>query len=134
LQAALHCGHIDIVQLLLKGADENVQGGRCNNALKAASFKGHAEIVKLLVERGANVNGQGGPYTSALSAAAEGGHGFSLGWRWLGLVSGSEISMLESDDLVIVVLLDSANSLGRLRGVSNSVGCMVFSVSESLEA
>lgn len=75
LQAASHCGHIDIVQLLLdKGADENVQGGRCNNALKAASFKCHAEIVKLLVEREANVNGQGGPYTSALSPAAEGGH------------------------------------------------------------
>ena len=60
--------------------------------------------------------------------------GFSLGWRWLGLVSESEISMSESDDLVIVVLLDSASSLGQLGGVSNSVGCMVSSVLESLEA
>ena len=60
--------------------------------------------------------------------------GFSLGWRWLGLVLESEISMLESDDLVIVVLLDSASSLGQLGGVSNSAGCMVSSVLESLEA
>ena len=60
--------------------------------------------------------------------------GFSLGLRWLGLVSESEISMLESDDLVTVVLLDSASNLGQLGGVSNSAGCMVFSVSESLEA
>ena len=60
--------------------------------------------------------------------------GFSLGWRWLGLVSESEMSMLESDNLVIVVLLDSASNLGQLRGVSNLVGCMVFLVLESLEA
>ena len=39
--------------------------------------------------------------------------GFSLGWRWLGLVLESEISMSESDNLVIVVLLGSASSLGR---------------------
>ena len=56
--------------------------------------------------------------------------GFSLGWRWLGLVLESEISMSELDDLVIVVLLDSTSSLGQL---SNSAGCMVFSVSESLD-
>ena len=60
--------------------------------------------------------------------------GFSLGWRWLGLVSESEISMSESDALVIAVSLDSASNLGRLGGVSNSVGCIVSSVSESLEA
>ena len=60
--------------------------------------------------------------------------GFSLGWRWLGLVLESEISMSELDDLVIVVLLDSTSSLGRLGGVSNSAGCMAFSVLESLEA
>ena len=48
--------------------------------------------------------------------------GFSLGWRWLELVSESEISMSELDDLVIVVSLDSASDLGQLRGVSNLVG------------
>jgi len=52
--------------LLLAGADINAQGGRCDNALQAASKRGHEAIVKLLLNKGANVNAQGGEYSNAL--------------------------------------------------------------------
>ncbi|KAJ5123791.1 Pfs NACHT and ankyrin domain protein [Penicillium atrosanguineum] len=42
--------------LISKGADVNTQGGRYGNALQAASFEGHQEIAKLLLDKGANVN------------------------------------------------------------------------------
>ncbi|KAF8222829.1 hypothetical protein L208DRAFT_1146840, partial [Tricholoma matsutake] len=54
------------VQILIqKGEDVNAQGGRYGNALQAASYKGHQEIVKLLIEKGADVNAQGGFYGNA---------------------------------------------------------------------
>ncbi|KAH7016121.1 ankyrin repeat-containing domain protein, partial [Microdochium trichocladiopsis] len=46
-----------IVKLLLeKEADVKAQGGFYGNALQAASARGHAEIVRLLIEDGANAN------------------------------------------------------------------------------
>ncbi|KAK4031736.1 ankyrin repeat-containing domain protein [Parachaetomium inaequale] len=56
------------------GADVNAQGGEYSNALQAASYEGHAEIVRQLLERGADVNVQGGRYGNALQAASIGGH------------------------------------------------------------
>ncbi|EXU98136.1 ankyrin repeat protein, partial [Metarhizium robertsii] len=44
------------------------------NALQAASFRGHLEIVKLLLDKGADVNAQGGLYGTTLHAASSGGH------------------------------------------------------------
>jgi ankyrin repeat protein len=61
-------------QLLEKGADVNVQGGRYSNALHAASVKGHDQIVQQLLEKGANVNAEGGYYHNALQAASVKGH------------------------------------------------------------
>ncbi len=57
-----------------KSADVNSQGGHYGNALQAASYRGHEEVVKLLVEEGADVNAQGGGYGNALQAASRGGH------------------------------------------------------------
>ncbi|EMD63603.1 hypothetical protein COCSADRAFT_48148, partial [Bipolaris sorokiniana ND90Pr] len=57
-----------------KGADVNAQGGNYGNALYAASFEGHEQVVRLLVEKGADVNAQGGFYGNALQAASEQGH------------------------------------------------------------
>ena len=54
--------------LLERGADVNAQGGYYSNALWAASWKGHQEVVELLLERGADVNTQGGYYSNALQA------------------------------------------------------------------
>jgi ankyrin repeat protein len=58
-------------------ADENrvnVQGGRYRNALQAASVRGHAVVVKMLLNKGSEVNAQGGYFGNALYAASEGCH------------------------------------------------------------
>jgi hypothetical protein len=57
-----------------KGADVNAQGGHYGNALQAASYEGHEQVVKMLLDKGADVNAQGGEYINALQAASEGGH------------------------------------------------------------
>ncbi|KAJ6474489.1 hypothetical protein C8R47DRAFT_710341 [Mycena vitilis] len=44
------------------------------NALQAASYKGHATIVQLLIDRGADVNRGGGRYGNALQAASAAGN------------------------------------------------------------
>jgi hypothetical protein len=55
--------------LLGRGADVNAQGGHYSNALQAASFGGHQEVVQILLDRCADINVQGGFYGSALEAA-----------------------------------------------------------------
>jgi ankyrin repeat protein len=57
--------------LIDKGADVNTQGGSYSNALQAASYQVHQEIVKLLIDKGADVNVQGGFYGNALQAASQ---------------------------------------------------------------
>lgn len=39
--------------LVEKGVDVNAQGGLYENALQATSYRGHEQIVRLLVEKGA---------------------------------------------------------------------------------
>ena len=58
----------------MMSADVNAQDGHYDNALQAASYRGHEEIVKLLVKEGADVNAQSGYYGNALQAASYGGH------------------------------------------------------------
>ena len=67
-------GLVESVRLLLKEADINEQGGRYGNALQAASFSGHNEIVRVLLEKGADINAQGGYYGNVLQAASYNGH------------------------------------------------------------
>ncbi|KAJ5413811.1 Pfs NACHT and ankyrin domain protein [Penicillium cosmopolitanum] len=55
--------------LINKGENINSQGGGYSSALQAASFHGHHEIVKLLLDNEADVNAQGGRYDNALQAA-----------------------------------------------------------------
>ncbi len=57
-----------------KSVDVNAQGGYYGNALQAASYGGHEEVVKLLVHQGADVDAQGGKYGNALQAASFRGH------------------------------------------------------------
>ncbi len=57
-----------------RSTDVNSQGGHYGNALQAASYGGHEEVVKLLVEKGADVNAQVGYYGNALQAASFEGH------------------------------------------------------------
>lgn len=60
-----------VVQLLALKAnvDVNMRGGFHGSPLHAASYRGHVEMVKLLLEMGADVNLQGGFYGTALQAA-----------------------------------------------------------------
>jgi ankyrin repeat protein len=57
-----------------KDADVNAQGGHYGNALQAASYQGHQEIVQLLLDEGADIDAQGGKYGNALQAASFGHH------------------------------------------------------------
>jgi hypothetical protein len=59
-------------------ADMNLQGGEFGSTLQAASFGGHLDIVKLLVDRGANVNVEGGRFGDALRAASFGSDAFEI--------------------------------------------------------
>ncbi|QSZ36406.1 hypothetical protein DSL72_006283 [Monilinia vaccinii-corymbosi] len=83
-EGAAFSGDIRLVRKLLGiGAEVNQEGNFGSTPLKAAARKGHANIVRLLLdegqievfrislERGASVNAQGGNYGSALQCAAE---------------------------------------------------------------
>lgn len=41
--------------LLDRGAEVNVQGGKCGSALQAASWDGNEDVVQLLLDRGADI-------------------------------------------------------------------------------
>ncbi|EXK77499.1 hypothetical protein FOQG_17796 [Fusarium oxysporum f. sp. raphani 54005] len=60
--------------LMTEGADVNARGGGYGNALQAASYGGHLQIVQILLHKGADVNVQGGRYGNALQAASSEGH------------------------------------------------------------
>jgi ankyrin repeat protein len=53
-----------------KGADVNAQGRGYSYALQLALYRGHKQIVKMLLDKGADVNAQGGDYGNALQAAS----------------------------------------------------------------
>ncbi|KAK2030818.1 purine and uridine phosphorylase, partial [Colletotrichum zoysiae] len=53
-------------EMMREGADVNAEGSYYNNALQAASFGGHYDIVKLLLDGGADAHKQGGRYGNAL--------------------------------------------------------------------
>ncbi|KAF9735101.1 hypothetical protein PMIN04_006527 [Paraphaeosphaeria minitans] len=61
-----------IVKMLLNhGVDVNAEGGEFGNALQAASFEGHENVVRILLDdKSTNVNVQGGYYGNALQAAS----------------------------------------------------------------
>ncbi|KAJ5117570.1 NACHT nucleoside triphosphatase [Penicillium atrosanguineum] len=52
----------------------NAEGGYYGNALQAASYNGHKEVVHMLLDRGAAINTQYGNYGNALQAASYNGH------------------------------------------------------------
>jgi ankyrin repeat domain-containing protein 50 len=52
----------------------NAIKGFHGTALQAAVFKGHSQIVQLLLDEGADINTQGGTYGNALQAASLRGH------------------------------------------------------------
>ncbi|KAL6362155.1 hypothetical protein LRP88_04231 [Fusarium phalaenopsidis] len=75
LYYACLCGlRLTARELMEEGADVNAQGGKYGNALQAALWEGHLDIVRLLVEKGADVNAQGGEYGNALQAASSEGY------------------------------------------------------------
>ncbi|OQO08792.1 hypothetical protein B0A48_05682 [Cryoendolithus antarcticus] len=55
-------------------ANENSHWEGEGSALYAASSKGRAKVVEMLLAKGADVNAQGGDYSNALQAASAGGH------------------------------------------------------------
>ncbi len=69
------CGVPSLAGALINGgADVNARGGEFDSALKAASYRGHLEVVQQLLEKGADVHAHAGDYGSALQVASGGGH------------------------------------------------------------
>ena len=60
--------------LLDQGANVNAEGGEYGTAPQAASFKGHTEIVEMLLASGAIFDEQRGHYGNALQAASSKGN------------------------------------------------------------
>lgn len=57
LYSACHCGHLDVVRLLLeKGADLNKVDTNDWTALYVACWHGHLDVARLLAEKGADLN------------------------------------------------------------------------------
>jgi ankyrin repeat protein len=74
LQLASYCGDRSLVQSLLeKGADPNAWNRYFGNAVYAAAYSGHADVVRLLVDTGAHTHHMGF-YGTPLEAAAHQGH------------------------------------------------------------
>ena len=68
--ASYHGNEKDVLQLLKRGTDINVQGGQYGNALQAASYQDNEEDVLLVLKSGTYINDQGGQYGNALQAAS----------------------------------------------------------------
>ncbi|UKZ83343.1 hypothetical protein TrVFT333_011151 [Trichoderma virens FT-333] len=72
LQAAVHRGNSDIVEILLEsGADINAQCGRSGSALQIAAERAGLEMLELLISHGADINGPSNAAGCVLSSAAE---------------------------------------------------------------
>lgn len=66
--------HKSAQMLLDEGANVNARDGNYGNALQAASFGGHIQVVQMLLDKGADINAQGGEYGNALQIASARGH------------------------------------------------------------
>ncbi|XP_029426562.1 ankyrin repeat domain-containing protein 29 isoform X2 [Nannospalax galili] len=75
LMVASYAGHIDCVrELVLQGADINLQREDGGTALLAASQYGHMQVVETLLKHGANIHDQLYDGATALFLAAQGGY------------------------------------------------------------
>ncbi|KAG8516796.1 Ankyrin repeat domain-containing protein 29, partial [Galemys pyrenaicus] len=75
LMVASYAGHIDCVrELVLQGADINLQREDGGTALLAASQYGHMRVVETLLKNGANIHDQLYDGATALFLAAQGGY------------------------------------------------------------
>ncbi|KAI0098743.1 ankyrin repeat-containing domain protein [Nemania sp. FL0031] len=61
------------ILLSKKHSDVNARGEH-GNTLQAACFRGHWDVVNILVDNGVNINARGGTYDNALQAASLRGH------------------------------------------------------------
>ncbi|KAJ9263916.1 hypothetical protein DTO212C5_7334 [Paecilomyces variotii] len=78
LYLAARWGHADVVwKLIGLGAAVDAIGSQYGNALQAACFAGHEEIVRALLDSGASFSpGDKGEYSSPLQAALANGHNY----------------------------------------------------------
>ncbi|XP_072862519.1 ankyrin repeat domain-containing protein 29 isoform X3 [Chlorocebus sabaeus] len=95
LMVAAYAGHIDCVrELVLQGADINLQREDGGTALLAASQYGHMQVVETLLKHGANIHDQLYDGATALFLAAQGGY---LDVIRLLLASGAKVNQPRQD-------------------------------------
>ncbi|XP_036887876.1 ankyrin repeat domain-containing protein 29 isoform X4 [Sturnira hondurensis] len=95
LMVASYAGHIDCVrELVLQGADINLQREDGGTALLAASQYGHRQVVDTLLKHGANIHDQLCDGATALFLAAQGGY---LDVTRLLLSSGAKVNQPRQD-------------------------------------
>ncbi|PNJ81070.1 ANKRD29 isoform 5 [Pongo abelii] len=105
LMVAAYAGHIDCVrELVLQGADINLQREDGGTALLAASQYGHMQVVETLLKHGANIHDQLYDGATALFLAAQGGY---LNVIRLLLASGAKVNQPRQDGTT--ALLKAAN-------------------------
>ncbi|XP_055092132.1 ankyrin repeat domain-containing protein 29 isoform X2 [Symphalangus syndactylus] len=95
LMVAAYAGHIDCVrELVLQGADINLQREDGGSALLAASQYGHMQVVETLLKHGANIHDRLYDGATALFLAAQGGY---LDVIRLLLASGAKVNQPRQD-------------------------------------
>ena len=75
LHAAMRLRQVDHNKIFILFENEPThRNGHLGNPLQAAAFRGHADVLRLLIARGASVNNRGGFFGTALQAAVSQGH------------------------------------------------------------
>ncbi|KAL4867877.1 hypothetical protein BDV12DRAFT_186298 [Aspergillus spectabilis] len=107
----------------------NTKGGRCGNALQAASFRGHEKVVQILLDQGADINAQGGHYGNALQAASIRGQekvilldqGADVNSQGGGYGNALQAALVRGNEKVVQILLDQGADVNSQGGGNEKV-------------
>ena len=115
LYYAALCGFDSLVKWLIgtRHVDVDARGGHHESAIRAALYKGHISIVKLLIEHGADINSRDSKGSSLLHVAAQNGNHEAVS---LLLSSGADVQATDSSHwpVLFAALSNGDPTVGRL--------------------